>query len=61
MAIRANLNPLEENKVFPYLRLTIAYNNCDWAALYSNLRKVQRRWEMVAKVLGKTGRHSKRM
>ena len=31
------------------------YNNNDWEALYINLRKAQRRWGMVAKVLGKTG------
>ena len=31
------------------------YNNIDWEALYSNLRKSHRRWGMVAKVMGKMG------
>ena len=36
---------------FPYLVRTIAYNNIDWAAVYQNLRKEQRRWEMVVRIL----------
>ena len=55
MEIRVNLNPLEATITFPYHRRTVAYNNSDWAALYSNLRNSQRRWGMVEKVLGKTG------
>ena len=30
------------------------YNNSDWAALYSNLRKAQIIWGLLEKVLGKT-------
>ena len=55
MAIRVNLNPLRETAAFLYLRRTVKYNTSDWAALYSNLRKYQRRWGMVEKVLGKMG------
>ena len=50
-----DLNTLEEKTEFPYLGRTVMYNNNDWEALYINLRKAQRRWGMVAKVLGKTG------
>ena len=39
----------------PYLGQIFTYNNSDWAALYRNPRKAQRRWRMVSKVLGKTG------
>ena len=28
----------------PYLGRTITYNNTNWAALYANLRKAQKRW-----------------
>ena len=54
MAIRVNLNPLGETAAFLYLRRTVKYNTSDWAALYSNLRKSQGIWGMVAKVLGNT-------
>ena len=54
MAIRVNLNPIEATTSLPYLGGKCTYNNSDWAALYSNLRKAQRRWEVLAKVLGKT-------
>ena len=55
MVYRVNPNPLEATTVFPYLVRTFTYNNSYWAALYSNLRKTQKKWGMVAKVLGKTG------
>ena len=42
------LPPLE---AFPYLGRIIAYNNSDWAAVYLNLRKSQRRWGMIERVL----------
>ena len=54
MAIRVKLDPLESKTAFPYLRSTVMYNNSNWAALYSNLRKAQRRWGMIEKVMGKT-------
>ena len=31
------------------------YNNSNWVASYSNLRKAQRIWGMFSNVLGKTG------
>ena len=40
---------------FPYLGHTVTYNNSNWAALYQNLWKAQRWWEMVGKVVMKTG------
>ena len=52
---RVNLNPLEVINTFPYLKRTDKSNNSDWDALYSKLRKDQRRWGMVEKVLGKMG------
>ena len=55
MAIRFKLNPLDVTTAFPYLRRMGMYNNSDWAAFYSNLRKAHRIWGMLAKVLGKTG------
>ena len=40
---------------FPYLGRTIAYNNSIWLAVYQNLSKERRRWEMITRVLMKTG------
>ena len=40
---------------FPHMGCTVAYNNSYWAALYQNLWKLQIRWEMVGKVVSKTG------
>ena len=53
--IKINMNPLEANKMFPYLGLTITYNNSYWAELYINLWTFWRIWGMVEKVLGNTG------
>ena len=47
--------PLEPVAEFPYLGRTVAYINSNWAALYQNLRKARRRWEMVRKLESKTG------
>ena len=55
MAIKFNLNPLEATKIPPYLWRTTTYNNSDLVELYINLRKSQKRWGVVAKVLGKMG------
>ena len=55
MDIKVKLNPLEATILLSYLGLTITYNNSDWAALYSNLRKAFRRWGAVVKVLENTG------
>ena len=40
---------------FTYPGQTISYNNRSWAAVYQNLRKSQRRWGMVERVLERTG------
>ena len=50
------MNPLEAATAFPCLGRTITYNNNYWVAIYSNLRKSHRRWGMVEKFLGKTGK-----
>ena len=50
-----NAEPLETVVAFPYLGLTVDYNNCDWVVLYQNLRKVWWWWVMVGKVAKKTG------
>ena len=31
------------------------YNNSNWGTLYCNFRKSQRKWVMLANVMGKTG------
>ena len=49
------MNPIEATTAFPYLGRAVMYNNSEWEALYSNLRKFHRIWGMLAKVLGKTG------
>ena len=53
--ISVNVEPLDPDVEFPYLGRTVAYNNSDWAGLYHNLRKAQRRWGIVGKVVTKTG------
>ena len=55
VTIKVNLDPLESVSTLSYLGRTVAFNNSDWAALYQNLRKAQRRWGMVLGVLVKTG------
>ena len=55
VAIKVNLKPLKATTVFWYLWRIILYNNSDWAALYSQLRKSQRRCGVVENVLAKTG------
>ena len=55
VGIKVRINPLEAATEFPYLGRTITYNTSYWTELYSNLRKSQRRWGMVAKVMGNTG------
>ena len=47
--------PLESTENFPYLGRTVAFDNRDWTEMYENLRKAQKRWVVVAKVLTKTG------
>ena len=53
--ISVNAEPLEPTADLPYLGRTVAFKNSDWAALYHNLRKSRRRWEVAAKVLTRTG------
>ena len=44
---------METTAAFLCLGHTVVYNNSDWASLYHNLKKSQRRWVMVTKVLTK--------
>ena len=59
MVLKANIKPLKSMTNFPYLWRKFTYNNSNWAALYVNLRKVQKLWDRVAKVLIQTGVHMK--
>ena len=40
---------------FLYLGYTVSFNNSDWEALYQNLRKSLLWWDMVVKMLTRTG------
>ena len=55
MEIKINLNPIKETTYLPYLGRKITYNNSYWEALYSNLWKAQRIWEIVEEFLEKMG------
>ena len=55
VSVWVNTEQLEPADDFTYLGHTIAYNNIDWAAVYHNLRKDQKRWRIIYKVLTKTG------
>jgi hypothetical protein len=50
-----NNTPIEKVRTFLYLGRIIAYNNSDWATLYCNLKKAQKRWAMVVRILDKEG------
>ena len=50
-----NYNHLEPVAAFMCLGHMVAYNNRGWMSLYQNLRNMQRRWEIVGKVVSKTG------
>ena len=50
-----NAEALPPSEALPYLGRKIFYNNSDWAAVYQNLRKAWRRWEMVVRVLENIG------
>ena len=50
-----NAETLPSPEAFPYLGQTIAYSNSNWEAVYLNLRRVWRRWGMIARVLERTG------
>ena len=48
-----NSEDLPLSKAFPYLGCTIAYKNSNWPAVYQNLRKPQRQWGIIVRVLAK--------
>ena len=60
MLINVNAEPLEPAASIPYLVCTVAYNNNDWVDLYQNLKKARWRWEMLSKVVTKTGQRCRR-
>ena len=39
VAIRFNLDPLESTTILSHLRRMVTFNDINWAALYSNLKK----------------------
>ena len=41
-------------EALPYLGQKISYNKSDWPAVNKNLRKAQRQWGMIERVLAKT-------
>ena len=43
----------------PYPGRIVTYNNRDWSELYYNLRKAEKHWGMVVKVLRQKGAHVK--
>ena len=45
------MKPLDTMSALLYLGRMVAFNNSDWADLYGNLSKAQRRWGMVEMVL----------
>ena len=53
VSIWVNVDPLEPADNFPYLDLTITYNNSDWVAMYHKPQKSWERWGMISKVLTK--------
>ena len=55
MDILVNLETLESTVDLPYLVCTVEFNNSNRAALYDNMRKEQRQWGVLAKVLPNTG------
>ena len=55
VSIQVNSDPPKYVDAFPYLCCTIVYNNSDWEAVYHDLWKARRHWEMISKVLTKTG------
>ena len=55
VSFKINVEALSPTEAFPYLKSKIAYNNSNWTEVYQKLRKAQRRWGMIARVLVKTG------
>ena len=54
-SLHINSKTLPLSEEFPYLGRTISYNNKYWALVYLNLRKSQRLWGMISRVLEMTG------
>ena len=54
VSIWVNAESLEPADAFPYHVRTIEYNNSNWEAVYHNLRKDNRRWGVISKLLTKT-------
>ena len=55
VSIQVNLEPIETTAALSYLGRTVAFKNRNWAALYFNMRKAQKRWGMAMKVLMNAG------
>ena len=55
LAIKIHDIPLQTVQTFKYLGRTMAANNSDWQALYTNLAKARRKWATLTRILTKTG------
>ena len=49
------MDTMDPTVALPYLVHTVAYNNSKGVSLYQNLKKAQRQWGMVAKLMTKAG------
>ena len=54
ISFHINSKNIPPSEAFPYLGWKIAYNNINWSAVYLNLRKYSRQWDMIARVLERT-------
>ena len=55
LPFKINAETLSPSEDFTYLVHKITYNNSDWAAVYQNLQKYQRRRGILSRVLERTG------
>ena len=55
VTIKFHLVPLDSASIFPYLLCIIPYYNIEQEAMYHNLRKAQKMWGMVSRILVKVG------
>ena len=58
---QVNGNFLTRVSAFKCLGRDLVYNNSDWLALYRNLKKAQKRWGMVSRVLVRDGATTRAM
>ena len=54
VSFQINAEALQPSESFPYLERTIAYNSSNLPTVYQNLRKAQRQWGVITRVLANT-------